>query len=153
MPGSPAALVVFLLGNRQYALALSAVERVVRMVDITPLPHAPAIVSGVINMQGRIIPVVDPRRLFRLPERAVELSDMLVIARAARRTVALVVDRVSDVLQYAAQEVLGLQDILPGSEGVMGVVTLHDGLVLIYDLDRFLSLDEDHALNAALEAI
>lgn len=150
MSDSQSQIVVFLLDKRRYGLALSAVERVVRMVDVTPLPQAPALVFGVVNVQGRVIPVVNPRRRFRLPERNFELSDQLVIARTARRTVAFVVDGVSDVLEYSLEKAVGVHEIVPGIEYVEGVVKLGDGLVLIHDLDKFLSLEEEQALDVAI---
>ncbi|MEK7862419.1 MAG: chemotaxis protein CheW, partial [Chloroflexota bacterium] len=115
-------LVVFMLDDRRYGLPLSAVERVVRMVDVTLLPKAPQIVLGVVNVQGRVIPVVDLRRRFRLPERDFALTDQLVIARTARRPVALAADAVSGVLEYSAREAAGARDIVPGIEYVEGVV-------------------------------
>jgi purine-binding chemotaxis protein CheW len=143
---------VFTLGDQRYALPLSAVERVVRVVEVTPLPQAPDIVLGVVNVQGRVIPVVNPRRRFRLPERDIALSDQLVIAHTTRRPVALVVDAVTGVLEYSGREAVGARDIVPGMEYVEGVVKLADGLVLIHDLDRFLSLDEVTALDRAIES-
>ena len=143
---------VFTLGDQRYALPLSAVERVVRVVEVTPLPQAPDIVLGVVNVQGRIIPVVNPRRRFRLPERDIALTDQLVIAHTTRRPVALVVDAVTGVLEYSGREAVGARDIVPGTEYVEGVVKLADGLVLIHDLDRFLSLDEATALDRAIES-
>ena len=146
-----AQLVVFTLDDRRYGLALSAVERAVRMVDVTPLPQAPQIVLGVVNVQGRVVPVVNLRRRFRLPERDFALADQLLIARTARRPVALAADAVTGVLEYSAQEAAGARDIVPGIEYVEGVVKLPDGLVLIHDLDRFLSLEEEAALGRAIE--
>jgi purine-binding chemotaxis protein CheW len=143
---------VFTLGDQRYALPLSTVERVVRVVEVTPLPQAPDIVLGVVNVQGRVIPVVNPRRRFRLPERDIALSDQLVIAHTTRRPVALVVDAVTGVLEYSGREAVGARDIVPGMEYVEGVVKLADGLVLIHDLDRFLSLDEVTALDRAIES-
>jgi len=144
-------VVVFTLGDQRYGLPLHAVERVVRMVDVTPLPRAPDIVLGVVNVQGRVIPVVNPRRRFRLPERDISLTEQLVIAHATRRPVALVVDAVSGVLEYSAEEAVGARDIAPGIEHVKGVVKLADGLLLIHDLDKFLSLEEETALDRAIE--
>jgi purine-binding chemotaxis protein CheW len=143
---------VFTLGDQRYALPLSTVERVVRVVEVTPLPQAPDIVLGVVNVQGRVIPVVNPRRRFRLPERGIALTDQLVIAHTTRRPVALVVDAVTGVLEYSGREAVGARDIVPGMEYVEGVVKLADGLVLIHDLDRFLSLDEVTALDRAIES-
>ncbi len=72
-------LVVFTLEEQRYALYLSAVERIVRIVEITPLPKALEIVFGVINVQGQVVPVVDIRKRFRLPEREMSLSDQLIM--------------------------------------------------------------------------
>jgi purine-binding chemotaxis protein CheW len=107
-------LVVFTLEEQRYALYLSAVERIVRMVEITPLPKAPEIVFGVINVQGQVIPVVNIRKRFRLPEQELNLTDQLVIAHTSRLTVALVVDSVSSILECAEQEVIAAEKILPG---------------------------------------
>lgn len=145
-------LVVFLLDEQRYALHLSVVERVVRAVEVTPLPKAPAIVLGVMNVQGRIIPVVNLRRRFRLPERDIGLGDQLIIAHTAKRPVALTADAVTSVVEISEQEIVSRETILPGLGYVTGAVKLDDGLVLIHDLDTFLSLDEEKALDEALQA-
>lgn len=147
----PNRLVVLTLGDQRYGLPLSAVERVVRVVDVTPLPQAPDIVLGVVNIQGRVIPVVNVRRRFRLPERDLALTDQLVIAHTARRPVALAADTVTGVLEYSAKETVRARDIVADIEYVEGVVKLADGLVLIHDLDKFLSLKEETALDRVIE--
>jgi purine-binding chemotaxis protein CheW len=144
-------LVVFAMDEQRYALQLATVERVVRMVEVTPLPQAPQIVLGVINAQGRIIPVVDIRRRFRLPARDIHLSDHLLIARTARRTVALALDAVTGIVEGSAQAVITAEEILPGLEYVEGVIKLEDGLILIHDLDTLLSLEEEQTLAATLQ--
>ncbi|HUF80182.1 MAG TPA: chemotaxis protein CheW [Burkholderiales bacterium] len=150
MSSIPNRVVVFTLGDRRYGLPLPAVERVVRMVDVTPLPQAPAIVLGVVNVRGRVIPVLNLRRRFRLPERGFALADQLIIARTARRAVALAVDAVGGVLEYSARQAVAARDIVPGVQYTEGVVKLADGMVLIHDLDRFLSLEEEAALDGAI---
>ena len=143
--------VVFILDEQRYALYLSAIERVVSMVEVTPLPKAPEIVLGVINVQGRVLPVVNIRKRFRLPERDIDLSDRMIIARTARRPVALVVDAVSGVVERSEHDVRVAEQILPGMEYIEGVLVLEDGLILIHDLETFLSLDEEKALDEAIE--
>lgn len=144
-------LVVFALDEQRYALHLSVVEQVARVVEITLLPKAPDIVCGIINVQGRVIPVFNVRRRFRLPEREIVLTDQLIVAHAKRRLVALAADAVSGVLKCSGQDTIQAQDILPNAEYLEGVVKLDDGLILIHDLDRFLSLDEETALERALQ--
>ena len=147
---APHQLLLFTLGEQRYGLALSSVERAVRIVEITPLPHKHEVVLGVINVQGRLIPVMNLRRRFRLPEREVSLADQIVIAHTKRRPVALVVDAVVGVHACLERQMVGAGEILPGIEYVDGVVQLDDGLILIHDLDKFLSLDEATALDAAM---
>lgn len=142
--------VVLCFDALRIALPLSGVERVIRAVYVTPLPGAPAIVSGVANVQGRVIPVVDMRRRFRLPQRQMALADRIVIAHTAQRPVALVADSVSGVLEHAGPDRVDAETFLPGLEYVEGVVKLDDGLILIHDLDWFLSLDEAETLDQVM---
>jgi purine-binding chemotaxis protein CheW len=149
----PDHLIVFALDRQRYALPLQVVDRVVRMVAVTSLPRAPDIVLGVINLQGRVIPVINMRRRFSLPEKEIALTDQLVIAHTSRRPVALVADAVQDVIASSAQTLIETENILPGVEYVEGVVKLTDGLIMIHDLDTFLSLEEENFLNQALETL
>jgi purine-binding chemotaxis protein CheW len=143
-------LVIFILDNQRFALPLSSVERVIRLVEITHLPKAPEIVIGIVNMHGRIIPVVNIRKRFRLPEREIELTDQIVILQAKKNTIGAVVDTVSGVFEYPEQKIINPENILPGIEYIEGVVKLEDGLILIHNIDRFLSLEEERMLNGAM---
>jgi purine-binding chemotaxis protein CheW len=147
---NPNQVVVFTLDEPRYALPLAAVERVVRTVEITLLPKAPDIVLGVIDTQGRIVPVVDVRTRFRLPPREMDVDDRFIIARTSRRIVALLVDSVIGVRTLADSEVVSAEQALPFAEYLQGVAKVEDGIVLIYDLEQFLSLDEQRILDAAL---
>lgn len=82
-------LVVFRLDGQRYALSLPVVERVLPMAAVSPLPKAPAIALGVINLHGQILPVLDIRRRFGLPPGEYGLSAHLVVARTTRRWLAL----------------------------------------------------------------
>ncbi|MGD0886276.1 MAG: chemotaxis protein CheW [Thermodesulfovibrionales bacterium] len=148
---NPGKLVAFAIERQRYALYLSAVEQIVRAVEITSLPKAPEIVAGVINLHGRVIPVLNIRRRFRLPEREISSSDQFIIARTSKRTVALCADDVSGVIECPEQEVEPSREILPHMEYVEGVVKLDDGIVLIHDLDTFLSLEEEKKLDKAVD--
>ena len=145
-------LVVFLLDDRQYALQhLASVEKIVRSVQVTPLPKAPDIVIGVINLQGRIIPVVNIRRRFRLTEQEVNLGDRFVIARTPKRTLAFAADAVTGVLELPHDDLITRERVIPGLEYLKGVAKLEDGMILINDLDSLLSLEEEVLLETALK--
>lgn len=113
-------LVVFNLDDLQCALHLSAVERIERSVAVSPLPKAPEIVLGVINVRGRILPVMDMRKRFRLPPRPAGLDDHLIVARTSRREVVLLVDQVRAVASVAKDRLVPAQDILPDLAYVEG---------------------------------
>ena len=144
-------LVVFSLEGVRYALPLAAVERVIHAVEVTPLPKAPEAVLGVVNMRGRVIPIINIRRRFGLPEQPLRPTDQFIVARTARRALGLVVDAAHGVFPLAEENVVVSDGIVPGMDYTPGVAKLDDGLVLIHDLDRFLSLDEEAALAQAMQ--
>lgn len=144
---------VFSLEGHQYALDLSVVDKIVRVVEVIPLPKGPEIVLGVVNLHGVIIPVFNIRKRFGLPERAIHLSDQLIIAHTPRRPVALMVDAGSGVVERREQEMVAVEKILPGLEYIEGIVKFKDGMILIHDLNKFLSLDEERTLSEAMKKI
>ena len=144
-------LVTFSLDDRKFALCVSAVQRIIRVVEVTALPKAPEIVIGVINLQGQVIPVFDIRRRFQLPAREMQLSDQLIIAATAKRMVGLIVDSVNDVIEMPGERIIAAEEILPELKYVEGVMKTEGGMVLIHDLERFLSLSEEKELDQVLE--
>lgn len=143
-------LVVFRLDEQRYALPLAVVERIVRAAEVTPLPKAPPAVIGVIDIEGRVLPVLDLRQRFRLPEREIIPADQFLIAQTAQRTVALLIDEAQGVFERQLSEIIAVDRIAPGLEHVQGVIKLADGLVLIQDLESFLSLEEARVLEEAM---
>jgi purine-binding chemotaxis protein CheW len=143
-------LVAFTLGGQRYALRLESVERIVRMVEVIVLPKTPEIVMGVINFEGRPIPVLDIRTRFSLPPSNPNWNDYLIIARTSTRTVSFPVDSVIGVLECSPHEITPSEAIVPGIKYVAGVTRLNDGMVFIHDLDHFLSFEEEATLDGAL---
>jgi purine-binding chemotaxis protein CheW len=94
--------------------------------------------------------VVDVRKRFRLPTREMKPDDRFIIANTARRLVALVVDWVVGVHELTEREMVSAKQALPFAQYLKGVAKLEDNLVLIHDLDQFLSLDEERVLDTAL---
>lgn len=142
--------VSFALEGQRYALPLHSVSRIVHAAEVTPLPLAPEVVAGALDVGGRILPVYHLRRRLRLPDRPVGIDDQFVIANTARRQVALMVDRALGLID--AQPVEDAAELSPKLRHLRGVISLPDGLVLIQDLENFLSPEEDQALDSALRA-
>jgi purine-binding chemotaxis protein CheW len=143
-------MVVFRLDEQRYALMLNAVERIVRAVEVMPLPKAPTIVLGVINIEGRVLPVLNVRGRFGLPDKEITPSSQFLIARTEQRPVVLVIDEAEGIVERSSAEITGPSRIVPGLEQIRGVIKLDDGLALIYDLEKFLSLDETCVLEEAM---
>lgn len=144
-------LVIFGLDSQRYALDLQVVERIVPAVEVARLPSAPPVVIGIINVGGTLIPVLNIRHRFQLPERNITVRDQFLIARTSLRSVVLVIDEALGVIECPDEEVVDSDEVLPDMKYVRGVIRLRDGLVFIHDLDSFLSLEEQLALEDAMK--
>lgn len=120
-----------------------------RAAQVTPLPAAPPLVLGVIEIAGRVLPVFDMRARFGLPQRPIGISDHFLIARAAHRQVVLIIDMALGIIEQPADAVVEAGLITQGLEQIRGVLALEDGLVLIQDLDQLLTPDDTRMLDEA----
>lgn len=146
-------LLVFLLEGQRYAVRLSSVLRVLPAAEATRLPKAPSLVLGVLSVQGVLTPLIDLRRRFLLPERPMRSSDHVILARTPRRSVCLLVDRTVGVFEIEDSQVVVGNAVFPHLKHLEGLAKLDDGLVLIHDLDRCLSLEEEQELETALKEL
>ena len=144
-------MVLFRLDDNRYALPLAAVAHVIQAVEVTALPDAPSFVDGVINLHGKIVPVFNLRRRLRLQQRSLRVSDQFILASTGARSVALVVDEVLGICMRN-QAPLAVSNA-PGAQPpfVAGVIVLDDGLVVIPDLERFLSPAQAQTLELAMD--
>jgi purine-binding chemotaxis protein CheW len=145
---STSVLVVDVGGHRS-GLPAEVVLELQRMVAVVPLPGAPVVVDGVIDVRGAVVPVIDLRARFGLPGCPPAPSEHLVLVRARDRTVALRVDRVLDLVEIASAAVASASG-LPAGPHLRGVTVLEDGLLLIHDAEAFLSDYEVAVLDEAL---
>lgn len=139
-------ILVFEIGGRRFALPVSCVKELVRAVATVAVPSAPGVVEGAMNLRGSVVPVLDLRPRLGLAAKAVEPSDLLIIARTRGRLVALRVDR--------ALELVTPETTAAGSEDdgeFAGVARLADGLAPILDPGDLLTESEAEALLGAVE--
>ncbi len=132
---------VFLLDDRRYAIAMEGVERVVRAFAPAPLPKGNASVSGLLNIHGRVLPLLDIRHIFGLPERELLSSDYFIIAAGPPGACAIAADSVPGLAGCSPDE------LLPADAAVRGkyidrVIKAQDGLILIFDPARLLPREE-----------
>jgi purine-binding chemotaxis protein CheW len=136
-------LVGFLVGAVHYALPIANVREIAKPLAMVELPHAPLAVVGVAEYRGDVIPVVDLRARFGQPQVLPTRKTKWIVALVSNRTVALVVDAVTEVFGTAGEDLrpvptLGAGD---GARGIAGVTT-REGLVFVLDALRLAELIE-----------
>jgi purine-binding chemotaxis protein CheW len=136
-------LVVFRLDREEYAVPIASVREVVRVSDITRVPHAPAHIRGVMNLRGRILPVVEIRSRLGLEPAELTQASRVVVADVDRRVVGLLVDAVGQVTRVKESAVSAPPDEVraAGAEAVTGVARVGQRLLILLDLARMLRAD------------
>jgi len=141
----------FGLDDVRYALELQDVHRVLRAVEISPLPASPSIVKGVVNVAGNLLAVVDLRARLGLPQKPLGIDDRLLWVTAAGYDLLLPVDTVQTVQGYLPDTISPATDVPEPAPLLKGLVRLPDGVMLIQDLTGLLELPEREALAHALD--
>lgn len=143
--------VVFTLDEQRYALPLTSIERIVRAVEITPLPEGPKMLLGVINVEGRVLPTLNVRRRLGLPERQIQPSDQMVVAKAEAGSFVIVVDRALGIVECAQSQIVEAAAPNPELYCMPSLVKADEGLVVIQDAEAFFSLDESVVIDQLLQ--
>lgn len=141
-------LVTFSIGEEEFGVDILKVQEIIRTMEITRVPRAPEFVEGVINLRGKVIPIIDLRRRFGLPTRDHDQNTRIIVIEISSMVVGFVVDSVSEVLRIPEGTVEPPPPVVSGleSEYISGVGKLEDRLLILLDLDRLLSGDEQEQL-------
>lgn len=149
-------LVSFVVGAEEYAIPILAVQEINRMMDITRVPQSPAFVEGVINLRGKVIPVVDLRKRFGMPINENTGDERIIVVEVQgesdARVIGFTVDKVNRVLRISSDIVEPAPAMACGADSdyVLGVGKLEEGLLILLSLDRLFSQRElEMAANAA----
>lgn len=140
-------ILVARIDGTQVGFAASAVSEIVRAVAIAPLPGAPDIIEGAINLRGRIVPVVDVRQRLALPAVANSTEQFLVALQTTDRLIAVRVDDVEDVIEVARTSMESPSALSPALRRLHGVAAMAHGALVIYDMGAFLTQAEHEALD------
>jgi len=134
----------FLLEEREYGLELFRIQEICGYAPITPIPNLPPHVRGVMNLRGTVLPVIDLRMKFRLPEVVYSKFTVIVIAKVEEKTVGLLVDAVSDVLQVKEEDLRAAPDFgaAVDTRFINGVFQTRDHLAVALNLEELLTEDE-----------
>ena len=146
-------VLVFVLGKEEYGVDILKVQEIRGYEKVTPIPAAPAYLKGVVNLRGIIVPVIDLRIKFGLADPKYDSFTVVIILRLATRVIGMVVDGVSDVVALAASEVKPAPQLgaLVDSSFLAGLATQGERMVLLLDIEKFLSSSELNLLGQAVE--
>ena len=147
--GSLLQLVTFNISQEEFGIDILKVQEIIRTMEITKVPRAPEFVEGVINLRGKVIPIIDLRRRFGMDPRKHDNQTRIVVVELLGMIVGFVVDSVSEVLRIPVDTVVPPPAIVSGidSEYISGVGKLDDRLLILIDLEKLLSNQEHEALT------
>jgi purine-binding chemotaxis protein CheW len=140
----------FRLGEDLYAIDIMRIREIIRPQKLASLPKAPVFMEGVLNLRGAVIPVVDLRKRFDMPEREIDEHRRLLILALAGRTLGIVVDEVTEVITVPVANIKPPPQLSHGvgAQYLVGVCLVQDDLVMLLDPDRLLSGSEAYELGA-----
>ena len=149
----PGKYLAFGLGGGEYGLEILKVQEVLGIVDVTPVPRTPTYLRGVINLRGRVIPVVELRRKYGMPSVADTGNTCIIVVQVTRGdlavTMGLIVDEVSEVLSFTQDQIEVAPDFGGGrheADSITGVGKLGRKAVILLDADRVLTVEELEAV-------
>lgn len=147
-------VVGFRIGRETFGLPIAMVREIVRVPDITSVPNVPDYVEGVINLRGRIIPVIDLRKRFGQKSLEADKRNRIVVVEVDTRALGLLVHSASEVLKVPPSEIESPQNVFQEGElsYVSGVAKLNGRLVILINLQRLLQASELRGIQEVVQA-
>ena len=148
-------LVTFRLGKEEYSLDILKVQEIIRHMELTRVPKSPDFVDGVINLRGKVIPVLDLRKRFGLPVDEKTNETRIIVVDVDSRTVGLKVDAVSEVLRLPSDTVEPPPAMVTGIESdyIKGVGKLDGRLLILLDVAKILTKSEKDGVASITSAV
>jgi purine-binding chemotaxis protein CheW len=147
-------LVVFDLNEEAYGVDIGAVREIIRMQEITRVPRAPRFIEGVINLRGKVIPVVDLRQRFSMPETERTEEHRIVVVDVMGQDIGIVVDAVTEVSRVSEASIEPPSSVITteDSDYLTGIVKTDSKLIILLDITKVMSADEADKLVEVAEA-
>lgn len=142
-------VVIFNLQDQVYGINIESVLEIIRMESVTSVPGTPDFIEGVINLRGKVIPVMDLSKRFNMPQSRVSSTTRVIIVEAGGVTVGMVVDAVSEVLRFPATSIEPPPSMFSGAsiEALRGIALVDGRLIILLDLGKVLHEDEKESLQ------
>ncbi len=137
-------LVTFRLASEEYGLPITKVQEINRLVPVTKLPQTPTFLEGIINLRGRIIPVIDLRKRFEMAITDHDDDTRIIIVEIKGQIVGLTVDAVTEVIRINTADIeLPPESVAVDSRYVDGVGKIDERLIILLDIDNILTGQEE----------
>ncbi|MDP4114597.1 MAG: chemotaxis protein CheW [Bacteroidota bacterium] len=143
-------LLIFEIGNKHYAVHLEDVVKVFHAVAVCPLPGAPDVVSGIINMHGDIIPVLDIRKRLKIKEKSISIHDSFVLLKTKSRSFCIIVDSVDKSIDVSEDDIKVKDSIWPGLTIIDKIVSVTGEIILINNIENYFLPGEEEILDNSI---
>jgi purine-binding chemotaxis protein CheW len=150
MQNQPKEIFCFTIDHQRFAIPLTTVDQVLMAMAVSPVPNLPALFHGLIDYHGLLVPVINLRSRLKMPLEPVRISDVFILASTPKRKIALVADRADGVMLPCLKDWLSAADMVPGHE-TAGFLRCDDGMIVIYDLENFLSGEDEIEIQKAID--
>jgi len=147
-------LVSFKIGSEEFGVDILKVQEINRLVQITQVPNAPSFIEGVMNLRGKVVPIVNLRKRFGLSLKEYDKNTRIIVVDLNGKTVGFIVDSVSEVLRVSKNVVEPPPELVSGidSEYITGIAKLEDRLLILLDLEKILTVEEKQTLKESFQA-
>jgi purine-binding chemotaxis protein CheW len=148
-------VVGFRIGNETFGVRIASVREIVRVPEITSVPSAPETVEGVINLRGKIIPVMDLRKRFGHVDMQPDKKNRILVVELENKLIGLIVNAASEVLKIPPSEIEAPGSVFAEGESsyVTGVGKLRGRLIILLDVSKLLHKQEVKRLEEAADLV
>ena len=143
-------LVSFRLASEEYGIEITQVQEIILMGEITRVPQTPEYIKGLINLRSTVIPIVDLRLRFALPQEQLTDETRIMVVNVAGKTIGIIVDAVSEVLRISQEQIAPPPPTVAGlgREYLTGLVKLEKRMLILLDIDKILGEEGTEAVEA-----
>ncbi|ACM22165.1 scaffold protein CheW associated with MCPs of classes 40H and 40+24H [Geotalea daltonii FRC-32] len=146
-------LVSFCLDHEEYGVNVLKVREIIRLLNITRVPNAPSYVDGVINLRGKVIPIISLRKKFNLPDAEIDKRTRIMVIESGSEMMGFIVDEVSEVIRISAHDIQPPPPVANSTidlDCMSGVVNQAERLLVLLDLEKMCTHEDNMLFSNAM---
>ena len=144
-------LVSFKLGNEEFGIEIAKVQEINRITSLTQLPNSPSYIEGIVNLRGKLVPIVNLRKKFGMTQKDASDKSRIIVVNVADKTLGFIVDEVTEVLRIPIKITEAPPEVLNGSKTdfITAVGKLNNKLIILLDVEKITSTNEVNNYSSA----